>query len=114
MEDLHFWEGDLMPDNPCDKVQEQEVDRLQIEIQESSLDDDNCDIATTIAGYISKKSQTRSKCTSYSKMLIADKESIENDKSLNILSRGRMTVPSTDLADFVDDCPETIGCFLLS
>lgn len=106
MEDVNFWEEDLKPDNPCDNVQKlmQEVARLQIEIQESSLDDDSREVATTIAGYISKKLQTRSKCTSCSKMLIADKDGIENDKYLNILSRGRMTVPSTDLADFVDDC----------
>ena len=106
MEDVNFWEEDLKPDNPCDNVKQlmQKVDRLQIAIQESSLDDDSRDVATTIAGYISKKLQTRSKCTSCSKMLIADKDGIENDKYLNILSRGRMTVPSTDLADFVDDC----------
>ena len=54
MEDVNFWEEDLKPDNPCDNVKQlmQKVDRLQIAIQESSLDDDSRDVATTIAGYI--------------------------------------------------------------
>ena len=106
MEDINFWEEDLRPDNPDDNVQQfmQEVARLQVEIQESSLNSDSREVATTIAGYISKKLQTRSKCASCSKMLIASDDGIENDKYLNILSRGGLTVPSTNLADFVDDC----------
>ena len=64
MEDVNFWELDLRPDkSDGDNVQEfmKEVARLQVEIQESSLDNDAREVATTIAGYINKKLQTRSK-----------------------------------------------------
>ena len=37
-------------------------------------------------------------------MLISTENSIANDKYLNLLSRGGLTVPSANLADFVSCC----------
>ena len=80
MEDVNFWKLDLRPGkSDGNNVQEfmRKVARLQVEIQESSLDNDAREVATTIAGYISLKLQTRSECTSCCKMLIANEDGIE-------------------------------------
>ena len=81
----------------------EELSKLEIEIQECSLDDDSREVSTTNAGYVSRQLQSRSDCASCKKMLVADEDGVENDKSLKILSRGGLTTPSPTLAEFVDD-----------
>ena len=61
-------------------------------------------MATTIAGYIAKQLANRSNCIICKEMFIANGNSIVNDKYLNLLSRGGLTVPSPNLADFVCSC----------
>ena len=74
------------------------------EIQESVLNTDRHEVATTIAGYIAKQLANRSNCIICKEMFIANGNSIVNDKYLNLLSRGGLTVPSPNLADFVCCC----------
>ena len=73
-------------------------------MQESVLDHDSLEVATLIAGYVSKKLKERSKCLVCLSMLSSNKDGIVNDKYLNLMSRGGLTVPCADLADFVQRC----------
>ena len=90
MEDIDFWKEDIRPQISDSNVSNflEELSKLEIEIQECSLDDDSREVSTTIAGYVSKQLQSRSNCASCKKMLVADEDGVENDKYLKILSRG--------------------------
>ena len=105
MEDIDFWKEDIRPQISDSNVANflEELSKLEIEIQECSLDDDSREVSTTNAGYVSRQLQSRSDCASCKKMLVADEDGVENDKSLKILSRGGLTTPSPTLAEFVDD-----------
>ena len=77
------------------------MDTYNSEIQEGVL---NSEVATTIAGYIAKQLANQSNCIICKEIFIANRNSIVNDKYLNLLSRGGLTVPSPNLADFVCSC----------
>ena len=55
MEDIDFWKEDIRPQISDSNVVNflEELSKLEIEIQECSLDDDSREVSTTIAGYVS-------------------------------------------------------------
>ena len=113
MEDIDFWNEDLAPAKPSirDHPVLQELAWHEIEIRESSLDDDIQQVATSIAGYISMKLGNRSKCSQCKSKFVADDIGVANNEYLEILSRGGLTTPSESMAYFVGSCFAT---FLIS
>ena len=106
LEDLNFWKENIRPDEYTECIQNlfAVLDTYNSEIQESVLNTDSLEVATTIAGYIAKQLAKRSNCIICKEMFTANGNSIANDKYLNLLSRGGLTVPSPNLADFVCNC----------
>ena len=106
LEDINFWKENLRPDEDteCTQYLFDVLNTYNSEIQESVLNTDSLEVATTIAGYIAKQLANRSNCIICKEMFIANGNSIANDKYLNLLSRGGLTVPSPNLADFVCSC----------
>ena len=106
MEDVDFWRENLHPVQSSTNIESLlvDLDAVGTEIQESALDSDSREVATFIAGYISKKLDKRSKCLICKDKLFANEDGVANDKYLNSLSRGGLVVPSGNLADFVDSC----------
>ena len=78
-------------------------DRIE-EILESLLDDDSSEVATTISGYIAKKLLKRSKCKDCQKKLTVHDQDLQNEQCLTLPSRGGLTVPQKELAEFVCSC----------
>ena len=70
-------------------------------IVKSILDANSAEVATAVAGYLSKKLIKQSKCRSCDILLKAGDGGIANDAYSNIFSRGGQFVPSKSLADFV-------------
>ena len=106
LENINFWKENLHPDEDTECTQNlfAVLDTYNSEIQERVLNTDRHEGATTIAGYIAKQLANRSNCIICKEMFIANGNSIVNDKFLNLLSRGGLTVPSPNLADFVCSC----------
>ena len=74
------------------------------EILECTLDNDSEEVAVTIAGYIAKKLAKRSKCSACKSLLKSSDIDIDHNHYLNLLSRGGLTVPSSELAEFCTSC----------
>ena len=106
MEGINFWKENIRPEQTTTNTEGllSDLDAHDTEIRESVLDDDSREVSTLIAGYIAKKLDARSKCKICEGMLVANEDGIINDKYLNSLSRGGLTVPSSNLAEFVDTC----------
>ena len=68
---------------------------------EAVLDDDAREVATTISGYVAKKSIKRSSYDLNKQILGSQEIDLENDSYLKLLSHGGLFVPSRQLADFV-------------
>ena len=62
---------------------------------------DGMEVATIIAGYISKKLRERSKCQACKTNLAGSKDGVDHDQYLKILNRGGLTIPSSYLNEFV-------------
>ena len=106
LENIKFWKENLRQDEDTECTQNlfAVLDIYNSEIQESVLNTDSHEVATTIAGYIAKQLANRSNCIICKEMFIANGNSIVSDKYLNLQSRGGLTVPSPNLADFFCSC----------
>lgn len=104
-EDFNFWEEDLRPIElqSFHIINEMLQNRID-EINECTLDDHSAEVATTVAGYIARKLQDRSKCGVCKMLLTGSTNDLEHDAYLSQLSRGGLFVPSKKLADFVCHC----------
>ena len=78
-------------------------DRIE-DISENFFDDDSSEVATTISGYIAKKLLKWSKCKDCEKKLAVHEQDLENDQYLTLFSRGGLSVPPNELAEFVCSC----------
>ena len=102
--DINFWKKDLQPES--NEYESHEIigemlrDRIE-EISESVLDDGSSEVATTISGYIAKKLLKQSKSKDCEKKLTVHDQDLQNNQYLTLLSRGGLSVPSKELAEFV-------------
>ena len=104
LEDIDFWKENLGHTNDTSREEDAFFHFLSdkvTEMQETSLDENSMEVATLVAGYISKKLQDRSKCSECKTKLIGSKDDILHDEYFNILDRGGLTVPSSHLNEFV-------------
>ena len=105
-EDIDFWKEDLGTDKTSDNFDALmlDLDQYSDDILESSLNPDSEEVATTIAGYISKKLTKRSKCDACKSCLTSSDRDLGENHYLTLLSRGGLTVPSSHLAGFSCTC----------
>ena len=104
-EDVNFWEEDLHPDSfHFENEMEEKLSDRREELSECILDKDSLEVATTIAGYVGKKLEKRSKCLQCKDKLKVKDDDLQNDQYLSLLSRGGLFVPSKKLAEFVCSC----------
>ena len=103
LEDIDFWKENLGHAKVISNEETlfRELNNHVTEIQEAVLDEDSMEVATVVAGYISKKLKERSKCETCITNLAGNKDGVDHDQYLNTLSRGGLTIPSSSLADFV-------------
>ena len=103
LEDIDFWNENLGRTKEINGENEliEDLKNHTTEIQEAVLDDDSLEVATIVAGYISRSLETRSKCKPCKPNFKGDKDSLDKDQYLNLVSRGRLTVPSAELNEFV-------------
>ena len=74
-----------------------------IRIFEVALTDDSNEVATTIAGYISRKLIKRWSCIICKSCVVSEKGIHFENKYFNNLSLGGLTIPSSSLAEFVSN-----------
>ena len=101
-ENINFWEEDLSKEKITaisDVFQQYLLDNHH-DITEATISDDSAEVATTIAGYIAKKLRKRSKCDACKIAMVSASEDIRNNDYLKLLSRGGLTTPCQNLADF--------------
>ena len=105
-EDLNFWEEDLNPSETCshDENVLHDLESHSVEIQESALDNDSWEVSNLIAGYIRKKLEKKTKCSTCKPQFIATEKDILNDNYLKSLSRRELFLPSPKLAYFTETC----------
>ena len=96
MEGVNFWKENIHPTQGTTNIQNL-LPRKHFRLRQQRSSDNNC-------CYIAKRLVAQSKCMICKEMLISTGNSIANDKYLNLLSRGRLTVPSANLADFGGCC----------
>ena len=99
---VNFWEEDL--EKECNIDTEKLDDIVQNhdwEILEATLSAESEEVAYTISGYITKKLLKRSKCQLCKMKLVTSKAEISKNHYLSLLSRGGLTVPSSEIAGFV-------------
>lgn len=100
---VNFWEEGLNLRNEAVSIDELKValEEDDAVLSEAMLTDDSIEVASTIAGYIAKKLAKRSKCKSCKNALISPPGTNFENKYFQLLSRGKLTVPSPAVADFV-------------
>ena len=101
-EEINFWDEDLRPDvldKESMRIINEEI--CTLELAECQLSEDTTEVGVTIAGYVAKILENRSKCAQCEKRLKAGNEDPTHCDYLNTLSRGGLITPSTGLADFV-------------
>ena len=109
-EGIDFWKDDedLCPntalETPNESLAIAEIRNQSVDILECDLTNSSSEVATTIAGYVSKKLKKRSLCESCLQLLRSNKIDLDNNHYLNILSRGGLTVPSSQLAELTCSC----------
>ena len=94
------------------------IEKDDSHLYEAASTDDSDEVATTIAGYIAKKLIKRSGCIICKSCLVSEKGIHFENKYVNNLSLGGLTIPSSSLTGFVnngfailDSADETITAF---
>jgi len=102
------WQEDIQPKNNFEQFFfkfTQEVEALLPELQDCFLEKDSSEVATVIAGYIAKKMFEKKHCLECNTLLIlseGDQRNLDNFDYLLTLSRGGLTLPSTNLNQYVN------------
>ena len=94
-ENLNLWELDVSPEGDILNIIENV--EFQNDFEEIDLDDDSKEVATYIAGYITKKLLKKSTCELCRKTLSDDQVSVGIEYT-NLLSRGGLRLPTNSLA----------------
>ena len=104
-ENINFWKENIDSDaeESLDSIEDLFDERAD-KIANAVLDDDAREVATTISGYAAKKLIERNFCDLCKQSLASQEIDLENDSYLKLLSRGRLFVPSRQLANFVCGC----------
>ena len=77
------------------------IEEEDVVLSEAVLTEESIEVASTIAGYIAKKLSKRSKCKACKNALVSPAGTNFENKYFQLLSRGKLTVPSPSVADFV-------------
>ena len=104
-ENINFWDDDLKPLQKCDYSNLLNLlSNCEQDIDELSLSSNSKEVAYSIAGYVAKKLMKRFSCNDcFTHMVGNDVETSEN-RYLNLLSRGGLTIPSTKIGEYVCSC----------
>ena len=97
-ENLNLWELDVRPEDDILNITENV--EFQNDFEEIDLDDDSKEVATYIAGYITKKLLKKFTCELCRKILSDDQVSVRIEYT-NLLSRGGLRLPTNSLATYV-------------
>jgi len=104
LEEVNFWKENL--DTTDD--QDDEVEKFKELIEnvpipsDASLSEDGVQVAIYIAGYIAKKLlKKRAYSCCHNLITSEDASEFKESRYFQLLSRGKLTVPSSELADFV-------------
>ena len=105
-ENINFWEEGLKPVLKNDhSILLDILAQHESEIQELSLSPDSKEVAYTISGYISKKLIKRFQCEMCSLAMVGnDRDNAIEKQYFDLLSRGGLTIPSNQMAEFVGTC----------
>ena len=104
-ENINIWEEDHKPllknesSHLLNILSEQEI-----EINELCLSSDSKEVAYSIAGYVTKKLLKRFNCDKCPFFMVGNNEEKSDNHYLNLLSRGGLTIPSTQIAEFISSC----------
>ena len=104
---INFWEEELSKEEvpAISDTFSQYLTMHGSDIAEATMNTDSIEVATDIAGYIAKKLKKRSKCDACkSSLASAAITDVKNNEYLDLHSRGGLTVPSQELANFTSNC----------
>ena len=100
-----FWDEDLsLRPEPTSKLINEivsAVEEREGELENIRLSDESAEVAVVVAGYIGLKMSERSNCDDCQCSLTSKDVVYEQGSYFNLLSRGGLTKPSPNLADFV-------------
>ena len=105
-EGVDFWKEDLQPnfDQSILKNFQTFIEEHESYISEISLSEGSLEVATTVAGFVGKQLSEKSSCDECKSALISnDSSHLKENSYFKLLSRGYLTVPSPNLADFVSN-----------
>ena len=102
-EDIDIFEGGLFSKTNEEKKEEfkSKLSDIYVEIMESQLTEESYQVAFTIAGYVAKQVCKKVKCQFCKNKLISIAGNTHGSEYLDVLTRGGLTYPSQNLADFV-------------
>ena len=105
-ENINFWEENLKPVQKNDSSGLLDIlAQHESDIHELSLSSDTKEVAYTIAGYVSKKLIKRFKCEKCSLLMVgADSDDAKEKQYFDLLSRGGLMIPSSQMAGFICAC----------
>ena len=79
------------------------LENHQSDIQNCSLDDESKEVSDVVAGYVARKMEKRTPCSSCKMLLVSSCET-NNGTYLSKLSRGGLVIPSNALSYYVAKC----------
>ena len=104
-ENINIWDEDLKPQQKNENSSLLDVlSGYDSEIYDLCLSADSREVAYSIAGYVVKKILKRFDCGICSGLMIGNDTEIKENHYLNLLSRGGLIIPSTQIAEFICSC----------
>ena len=101
-EDIDIFEEDIFFTANEEKQEEfsEKLSNIHVEIMESQLFEESCQVAFTIAGYVAKQILKKINCNLCENKLISLAGNNHGSEYLDILTRSGLIYPSQSLADF--------------
>ena len=103
-ENIDFWKEDLYVDTSFLTSEFiATIDAMTNELQEATLCEESGEVASTIAGYITRKLIKRTKCNQCIRSLVREGNNDKKNEYLTALSRGKLINPAEQLASFTNN-----------
>ena len=101
---INIWNEDISSDADDKNMWsefEHDLELLESDIDSCMLDEEGVEVVTVIADYIARQTNKNTQCDLYQEILTWNIGNLSNDDSLNKLSWGGLTTPSTDLVNYI-------------
>ena len=101
---INIWNEDISSDADNKNMWsefEHDLELLESDIDSCMLDEEGVEVVTVIADYIARQTNKNTQCDLCQEILTWNIGNLSSDDSLNKLSWGGLTTPSTDLVHYI-------------